>query len=551
MTNEINIDGEDNIVISQVVGSEITVNKFLGDSDDYQKSVNHLNDKKKLLSRTLEDEPEERARLFKEIAELEDQLTSLRQGVINLAKTFKALEEKPEININNTRLEKAKEHFVAGRFTEARTILEQEIEAINDEGKVLLGHKAEFEDKKAEFEKEEEWYRENVAPQLEYKAYEFLILAQTVTLDFNIPIQARINRATRYFENSMEYSVFLDNLIIYSQFLWKYGNSHKAVELLKRSISLAKKNNNRSIEGICYGNLGLSYSVIGRYKEAIDCYTKGLVIAQERQDKRNESDCLGNMALAYDSLGEYEAALELQMQSLEIKREINNRIGEANSLGNLGNIYFSRGNLPKAIDLYFQALNISLELNDEDNIQSDLGNIGNTYFVFHKPAKALEFFEKSLEMARKTGNKYNESNQLDHIGLVYFSLGKYYEAIKFHQEALVIAKEIGDKCGEGTSLGNLGIAHSKLNQNSIAIKFHEQHLSIAKEIGDRQGEGTSLSNLGRTYLRLNKKERACNCWQQALTIFNSIGVPQAQTVRKWMKDAGCLEQETGDGKQET
>src|ERR1041384_6968083 len=103
MANEINIDGNDNLVISQVTGSEITVNKFLGDSIDYQKLARHLDDKKELLSRLTEDETDKRTRLLKEIAELEDQLKSLRQGVINLAKTFKTLEEKPEININNTR----------------------------------------------------------------------------------------------------------------------------------------------------------------------------------------------------------------------------------------------------------------------------------------------------------------------------------------------------------------------------------------------------------------------------------------------------------------
>jgi tetratricopeptide (TPR) repeat protein len=498
MANEINIHGDDNIVISEVVGSQITVNKFLGDSKDYQDKVTYLDDKKKLLSRTPEDEPEERGRLFKEIAELEDQLKELRQGVINLAKTFKALEEKPEIKVNNTRLEKAREHFIAGRFTQARTILEQEIEAINDEGKVLLGHKAEFEEKRAEFEKEVDWYAENVQPKLEYKAYEFLILAQTKALNYES--DSRIAVTKQYFEESIKYFAFYENLHAYASFLFEHSETKQAIDFWLKALEHSRSNGQRQREGHCFGNLGTANWSLGDYNKAIELHQKHLAIAYEMGDHLGEGHGLGNLGLVYLYMGNYEAAIVFLEQSIIIKHEMGDRFGEGNSLGNLGAAYYSLGNYQKAIELH----------------------------------------ELSLEIKREVGNRRGEGNSLGNLGNVYNSIGDYPRAIDYFERQLAIVREIGDRIGEGQGLSNLGNVYFSSGDYQKTIELYLQSLEISRQTENKYGEGLTLSNLGIVYDKLGRLSKACESWRKALDVLVSLEGPHAEEVSGWLK-AKCPE----------
>ncbi len=247
------------------------------------------------------------------------------------------------------------------------------------------------------------------------------------------------------------------------------------------------------------------------YRRALDLWQRALGLIQKDNDKQNKIACLGNLGVAYRSLGEYRKAIEYYEQALEIARESGDRLGEGSALGNLGNAYFS-------LDEY---------------------------------EKAIGYHEQALEILREIGARRGEGNTLGNLGIAYSSLGEYEKAIGYHEQALEISLEIGDRRGEGSDLGNLGNAYGSLGEYKKAIGYQEQVLEIAREIGNRLGEGNGLGNLGVAYNLCGEPEKACNYWQQALVVFEAIGVPQAETVRKWMEEAGCLEKGTEDGKQET
>jgi len=549
MANEINIDGNDNVVLSQVTGSHVTVNQFLAKSQEYGTLQDRLAELRDMLGFIPAEEGEKRRQIAAKISTLEEEMKSFQQNVISLAKTFKALEEKPEISINNTRLEKAKEHFIAGNFTAARVLLEQDIEAINDEGKVLLGHKAEFEEKEAEFKKELDWYAANVQPKLEYKAYEYLILAQTTALNYESP--TRVADTKKYFEDSIECIDFFGNLSAYGKFLFNCSEFKSAIDFWGRALEVAKKNNDRHGQERCLGNLGFSYIFLGEYQKAIEFQEQSLKIAQEIGDRLNEGHILGFIGSTYQSLGEFRKAIEFHEQMFVITREMGDQLGEGVSLGNLGLIYNYLGEHDKAIEFQMRRLKIARKIGDRLGEEKGLGNLGVIYNSLGKYKEAIYFYEQAVKISQEIGDRHGEGWFLGNLGGVFNCLGEYQKAIDFNERALKVKKEIGDRDGEGAVLDNLGSVYLSLGECQKAIKFTEQALSICLDTENLYGKGCCLQTLGSIYKKLEEIDKAWEHWRQALAVFEIIDVPEAEKVRKLMQQAGCPEKEAEDEKQET
>ena len=64
-------------------------------------------------------------------------------------------------------------------------------------------------------------------------------------------------------------------------------------------------------------------------------------------DKNLQSVGLGNIGLIYIAKGEPDKALKYHQDALKIDKEISYRRGQASDLGNIGLIYVYKGNKPK------------------------------------------------------------------------------------------------------------------------------------------------------------------------------------------------------------
>lgn len=103
------------------------------------------------------------------------------------------------------------------------------------------------------------------------------------------------------------------------------------------------------------GNLGLTYSFMGKVKRSIKLYEEALIISREIDDRWLENLWLGNLGSAYRILGQFEKAIEFYEQALAITRAIGDRRSEGAWLGHLGHTYRNLGQIELALDIYKQA----------------------------------------------------------------------------------------------------------------------------------------------------------------------------------------------------
>jgi len=311
------------------------------------------------------------------------------------------------------------------------------------------------------------------------------------------------------------------------------------ISWLETALVASRRLNDKRMDGVHLGNLGLAYSALGDVRKAIEYYEQALVILQEIRDRRGEEALLGNLGLSYADLGDVRKAIEYYEQALAIGREIGDRRGEGNSLGNMGVAYKNQGDARKAIEYYEQALAIGREIGDKKNEGAWLGNLGSAYYALGDARQAIEYYEQQLAIAREIGDRRGEGNALGNLGRPYAALGDARKAIEYYEHALVIAKEIGAKRNEGAWLGNLGIVYKNLGDALKALEYYEQELAITREIGDRRGEGNALFNSSLALYELGKYSEAIKNAEIAIKIYRQIESPAAaraeQKLAEWRK----------------
>jgi len=111
------------------------------------------------------------------------------------------------------------------------------------------------------------------------------------------------------------------------------------IRWLESAIKATRSLEDRLIEAIHLGNLGIAHYLLGDSRRAIEYHKLNLTIAREIGDRKVEGAALANLGVAYDSLGEYQKAIGLYEKHLEITREAGVREETGKAVCNLGTVY--------------------------------------------------------------------------------------------------------------------------------------------------------------------------------------------------------------------
>ncbi|MBI5293991.1 MAG: tetratricopeptide repeat protein [Chloroflexi bacterium] len=285
--------------------------------------------------------------------------------------------------------------------------------------------------------------------------------------------------------------------------LWGHAqlliNMHQKIKELINDKSLVMWNLNV---------LGLTYTRIGKVKEAINFYQQGLNMAQEDKDRRWESVFLGNIGSAHYSLSDIKKSISFFEQRLGITENFSDRRLQAFDLENLGSAYVALGEPQKAIKLHEQALSINYEFKNRRGEGNTLGNLGNAYYFLGEINKAIKCQEQALVIRREIHDRRGEGNALSNLGSSYAVLGNIQKSLSLCELSLEIAREIGDKRGEGMALNNLADKYAKMGKKIESLECYEKGLECAQETGNKYGESISENGIANFLIEEGKCQQS-------------------------------------------
>ena len=359
--------------------------------------------------------------------------------------------------------------------------------------------------------------------------------------------QTRFEQATDHYQQSLAIfqelgdrhgqALVLGNL---GTVLIEQGQWHQAVELQRQSLEIKQELGDRHGEAQSLNNLGLALASLGRWQEARDCYQSALAMLREFGDRQGESETLNNLGLVLANQRLLDEAIECHRQDLLICEELGDRHGRAQALNNLGYLLAERGQIDRAIDHYRAALSLVQALGDRHGEAQTLRNLGVALTHMGQLDDAIDLLQQSLAMLRELGDRHGEGQSLNNLGLALVAQRNFDQAISCYRQDLAICQELGDRHGEAQTLNNLGVAFTGHGDPEQAIDCHEQALAITRTLRDRHGEAQSLSNLGTPLAQRGHRRRARESWRAALCIFEQLGAPEADAIRRALKQLGPI-----------
>lgn len=383
----------------------ITIN--LKEAADYkilQAQLGNLNNQFEKVKANIEKYSDDET--FREdLIQVDEERQGVRQNMEILKKEVLDLAaELSEISIYTERLHLAKLHFEAGKFDEARAILDAE--AMSEELDALLEKKKSLTNS----------ISENNA-KLNDKANEFLIKAYLTSIEFTLP--NRFEKTQEYFEKSLSAARNGRNLSAFGRFLINHNQIEDAeqsfIEALDYFRRLADTDPQTILPIIAEGltDLGHLYFRMGKdikaknsYNEAIELYDN-LPEAYKAErvrvlnDKAKVLARMGDHKAAKDVFGEIFNAY-MDLPPIFLKSDL------ANTFNNFGNLLRLMNKPNEAEDALNNAVELRRDLaaSEEIHLPSLATALCNLALAKakYKPAEAEKDYVEAIEIIRRVAN---------------------------------------------------------------------------------------------------------------------------------------------------
>jgi len=227
-------------------------------------------------------------------------------------------------------------------------------------------------------------------------------------------------------------------------------------------------------EGVAYAlkNVGLVYSMQGKYVETLEYWQQSLKVFESISDDVGVSNMLNNFGVIYYYQGDNIKALDYYLQSLKIAERTGDKLRILTALNNVGGIYgLKKATYEKALHYYMKALPLCEELGDKQALGAISVNVGDIYFQNNDDEKALFYFNKALKVY---GNSEGAPNAYNAIGKLYVKEGKYDLALSNHSRALSISEGGGDMLNTVQSLMGLATVYVKKDAYKSALQYYKR-----------------------------------------------------------------------------
>ncbi|WP_437080746.1 AfsR/SARP family transcriptional regulator [Streptomyces sp. enrichment culture] len=233
----------------------------------------------------------------------------------------------------------------------------------------------------------------------------------------------------------------------------------------------------------------------GRWQEQTVAQTTALAAAQLLGDVNGQAHAHRALGFAHGRLGHWDEAEKHLSHALKLFSEIGDRAGQARVHRYFAFLANLRQRYEEALDRYRQA--------------------GDLYAIAGCPAGA--------------------ASVANEVGWTYILKGEHRRAVEECGRALAAHRAVGDRNGEAAAWDSLGYAHHHMGAHYEALICYGQALDLYRALHDRYLEADTLVHIGDTHKATGKEAQAASAWRQGLGILDEIGHPDAESVRKKLR----------------
>ncbi len=223
----------------------------------------------------------------------------------------------------------------------------------------------------------------------------------------------------------------------------RLGYLGDAMEAYEHVLKLA--GNNKALQAVAYGNLGIIYGTRGELDKAEALLLNSLKINEILGRQEGMPPNYGNPGIMSGIRSELDKAKAFHHRLLAqaIKEAFSRQEGIVNQPANLGIMHGIRGELDKAETFFLKSLQVNEDLGDQEGMALDYGNLGLIHGARGDLEKAEAFYLKALELNNNSGHQETEAFLYSSSGLLYLTRGDMKTACRYWQTSVAIFRKTG------------------------------------------------------------------------------------------------------------
>ncbi|MCX6304680.1 MAG: PAS domain S-box protein [Bacteroidetes bacterium] len=243
-------------------------------------------------------------------------------------------------------------------------------------------------------------------------------------------------------------------------------NFPKALSYLKRGMALAQKTNKKSMNGLLFDQLAVTYQAMGNHMAAMYFYNRAIGFFRQAGDRMNEDQVKNDIGTLYLNEDKYPEALAFYTKLLS-ETDSSNKDLRGVLYTRIGHIHSKMGDYRTSLHYNMKALAVRQRNRATPEVNSSLINVAGDYYDLERPDSGKIFMDSGLILA----NRYDRKNLIENG---YRHLYNYYLHRKNYKRAL-------DCYARYSSVAEVIIREQ--NRNNIAILETNQQLQRIQQSG--------------------------------------------------------------------
>lgn len=315
--------------------------------------------------------------------------------------------------------------------------------------------------------------------------------------------QERKNEELEVLKKKIRQSTYYDSVAVFK-------NGAKA-------ISLARKMNSLSEEGLIYQYYGNFYFFSRNYPKADSYYKKTLEIAKRGKDKKLENSTEIRLAFLLQATDVLSAEKRFNTLLVEAKKYgFTENIIEA--YNGLGIIFEGRLIHDESMKYYLSALKVAEKNKLKYHQAIILNNIGLIKLENKQREEAKKDFEKALKLAVSAEESRLAINLHSNLGLVNQTLRNFPESIKHYTETLQNARRLGFPTATAVAYINLASSLHENNESAKALTYTDSAIMLFSRFQEYEFLGKSYLLRGMIEIKLGNLTAAYTAVDSVLSI---------------------------------
>ncbi len=299
----------------------------------------------------------------------------------------------------------------------------------------------------------------------------------------------------------------------------KIGDFERSKKAYEASLQMCKNVDDKSFKVKAVNGICILSAIRSDYLKAIEGWINLLT---EITDTKTQADIYNNLGISYSMTDRHREALECQYQCLKIDEELGRETETATDFFNLASSYMKLKQFDKSLELYNKA---ALSFENTKNyryLSFAYSNLSMVYDDLSKFDLALDYANKSLELKKSFANDLEIGNTYANMGNILYRQKKFSPALEYFHKARILFEEGDDKIALSGMLVKLAWLSYDTNETAIAEEYGLKAYELATEINSLHVIQGSSKFLSKLYAKQNKFELAYQYLHKSTKMYSLI-----------------------------